>query len=989
MNDGSGDERFTAQADGSAARVGGAPLPAPGDGSVPLPAQGRSGGEPLTAQWAVLGKYPGQTMGYEVLGSSPPERRAGNFLWGAAAVGAPDDRDGRGALPWRVFLSGVEGETAACAVVETVWDGSRDGTGAPSYAWRLILLEWSSASAAGLTWTALNRAVAAVQWPTLTAQSHPATGAAVAIDVPRTAAAEPADTVDRLGFEWAAGVAALLLDGQQVAIVPPQGAGLPDTDERVRILDAVCSLLPYGCRVWLNAATWTGQSDHELMLVFTPAARGRQQEVCLDGGIPPQPQSPTACSYLVELLRLREKPKTTVELVAHLLGATTAIPFRERDEAVRVLKEMDLLDSEIEEIRQGRGQLRNVRRVLEMHSSTALGEHRLAVLVVFLARTASTTSPARQQATEILLRYWSPLTPRLLAEDILAVPASQTTFVHARQYLELLREVGAQQPGAFDELFVNLVGAPNQDPQWVAELIQMAERNFGPTTEAHRILIGSREVGLAWLGLLLGRKNPDLSALFRLVPTALRQGVGTVPGWLRFAAVLSDDLAPDDVAESDAAEFTELHSNAWRTALEAAGPSRRPALISLLWPSLREVARGQGWRELLDLLDRVAPPGQPSLAPSVAADADLLRAVAGYFSGSGLGLSMPRLSKFTDPEQLGDYASALVRRVDFDLGPIMAEALLGDAPDDNCWAVLTQLMQQRPSLESPVRDGLAQRLSVDYSRWLQLRLPDDLVNALSHRGNLGWLHSVVGLRNIIRDGGSTERVAQVVANACPSLSFSRQMAGEIIAWLGEQQPAVAYELARALDERLRGLGRKLHAAIRLDERAGALRETLMRFLESEEDCLRGYRAELSGLPQVTVRQPWSSSPPLGSHGGSGSGSYGSSGSSGHGSSGSGYYGNDASQHGRSAPDAPPYSPPQQLGPTSSSQPEYDTPSTYNPWQEYGGDPSTDILWTAPGGPPPGHDPPTQEQPQPGDQRPAEKKKWGGLPGLPWRAKRES
>ncbi|MEU4494146.1 hypothetical protein AB0F96_12020 [Streptomyces sp. NPDC023998] len=979
MNDGSGDERFTAQADGSAARVGGAPLPAPGDGSVPLPAQGRSGGEPLTAQWAVLGKYPGQTMGYEVLGSSPPERRAGNFLWGAAAVGAPDDRDGRGALPWRVFLSGVEGETAACAVVETVWDGSRDGTGAPSYAWRLILLEWSSASAAGLTWTALNRAVAAVQWPTLTAQSHPATGAAVAIDVPRTAAAEPADTVDRLGFEWAAGVAALLLDGQQVAIVPPQGAGLPDTDERVRILDAVCSLLPYGCRVWLNAATWTGQSDHELMLVFTPAARGRQQEVCLDGGVPPQPQSPTACSYLVELLRLREKPKTTVELVAHLLGATTAIPFRERDEAVRVLKEMDLLDSEIEEIRQGRGQLRNVRRVLEMHSSTALGEHRLAVLVVFLARTASTTSPARQQATEILLRYWSPLTPRLLAEDILAVPASQTTFIHARQYLELLREVGAQQPGAFDELFVNLVGAPNQDPQWVAELIQMAERNFGPTTEAaHRILIGSREVGLAWLRLLLERKNPDLSALFRLVPSALRQGVGTAPGWLRFASVLTGDLAPDDVAESDAAEFTEVHSTAWRTALEAADASRRPALISLLWPSLLQAARGPDWRELLTLLDRVAPPGQPGLAPSVAADADLLRAVAGYSSGAGLELSMPRLREFTDPEQLGDCASALDRRVDFDLGPVMTEALLGDEPHDNCWAVLTQLMRQHPSLELPVRDGLARRLSADYSRWLQLRLSDDLVNALSHRGNLGWLHSVVALRNIVRDGGSTGQVAQVVANACPSLSFSRQMAGEIIEWLGEQPPAVAYELARALDHRLRGLGKKLHAAIRLDERAGALRETLMRFLESEEDCVRGYRAALSGLPPVAPGQPWSPSPPTGVYGGSGS--HGGSGSGSYGSSGSGYFGNYTSQDGRRTPPAQPYPPQPQLPPTSAPQPEYDTSPTYDPLQDYGGTPSTGIPLTAPGAPSAGHDPPTQEQPPPREHRPTEKKKRGRLLG---------
>lgn len=833
--------------------MNGGPAPFPPSGDDPAD-------ERLTAHWAVLGKYPGRTMGYEVLGGSLPEDRAKNYLWGAAAVGAPDERDTWGGLPWRVFLSGVQGEAAACAVVETAWDGSRDGTGAASYAWRLLLLDWTSASAAGVTWSTLDRAAAAMQWPALTEGAPAATGPAVPMDVRRTAAAEQADTVDTLGFAWAAGVAALLLDGTPVALVPRSGADVPGTAERVRILDAVCSLLPYGCRVWLSAATWTGRSDHELMLVFAPAARGRQLEVGLDGGPPPQPQSHQARAYLAELFRLRERGRTTVDLVGHLLAKPAAISFRDREEAVRVLKDLDLLDSVIEEITQGRGDVRDVRRVLERHPVTTLDEHRLAVLVVFLARKAIRDELVGREAAEVLFGHWSPLTPRLIAQDVLAAPASTKSFDEAAEYLALLRGSGVRQPGAFEELFLDLVDAPGQDAEWVAGLIRKAERDFGHQSEAaYRVLVASRAVGLAWLSLLLKPRRPELSALSPVVRFALHQGADAMPGWLRFGALLTGDLTPEHVTESDAAEFTARRSDAWRIALDTADPGCRPALIGLLWPDLLQAVRGPGRRDLLSLLDRIAPPGQPGLGPGIAADADLLRALGSDTGPLGVPPSMPRLCLLTGADRLGAYASALQRRIESDpgLGQVAVEALLGSSPDERCWAVLLQL-----GPGPLVRDGIARRLRGDhYAVWLGLELHEDMVEALSRYDDLRWLPHVLEMRRAVRSGGSIAQIVQIIYAACPDRRFSRQLAGEIFEWMARHAPAVGHELVDALDKRVTDLGVALYDLVGRDKRAARLRERLLPVAQFEKDRAHRRLTALEGIPQPGGRRPAVSSPP--------------------------------------------------------------------------------------------------------------------------------
>ncbi|MFC0602483.1 hypothetical protein [Streptomyces palmae] len=800
----------------------------------------------LTADWAVLGKHPGQAMGYDVLDGSLPADRAKRYLWGAT-TGVPDNRDPAEGLPWRVFLGSVSTDpTPVCAAVETTWDGSADGTGAPSYTWRLLLLEWPQASNAQLTWSAIDQV--------LPRDRLPDSGTGVSLAVPRTPAAELAATVDRLGFDWAARVAALLLDHRQVAIVTPPGAALPEVAERVRVLDAVCSLLPYGCRAWLSAATWTGHSEHGLRLVFAATARTGQLEVRLGAGSLPEPQGAAARTYLDELLRLRAKRHSTTDLVAHLLAAVAVIPAHGAAEAVRVLREADLLDSVIAEIGHGRGELHDVQRVLELYPAHALGENRLRVLVPFLAQRANRGSLLAQA---VLQQHWSPLTPGLLARDVVQRGSTQESFARARGYLSLMNALNADRPGAFEELFTDLVGDPSQDPGWTGNLIYMVENEFGHRSEAaDAFLLRSPAAGLAWLRTLAKNQTPDLAPLRRLAERGIGGDAGGTAGWPRFAAVLVGIATPDQATAEDAAEFTAAMDDAWRFALDIAATEGRPEVLGLLGPELREVARGRAGRTyLLHLLDRLVPPAAGGTAPEVAADADLLYALIAAAPGEvRMPLALPRLRRITGAWEQDAYASALVDRIgpDDQLLRLVVEALLGEVPNADSWRVLSRLMERRPTAEHLVCDGLERRLTHNHRTWLDLDFPEELMAALERRRHLDWLRPLRDFRNAVRAREPIEDLARIIVRATTSASrgFPPQLLAEISVWLRAYGASEGYALKTALDAVVPGLGLELYTAVSRGEEGRALRDQLARFSRLEVDRHQRILAALGAVPQA-------------------------------------------------------------------------------------------------------------------------------------------
>ncbi|WP_330311390.1 hypothetical protein OHS17_06465 [Streptomyces sp. NBC_00523] len=786
------------------------------------------GAVPLPADWAVLGKRAGRSMGYEVLDGSLPKDRAQRYLW-TATTGTPDGRDPDGELPWRVFLSTADGEDRpVCAVVDTTWDGSKDGTGTASYTWRLLLTEWRPAARAGVTWTSLDRAAARTETPP---------GAEAVLHAERTPASELADTIDRLGFDWAAGAAALLLDGRHLVITAPRGGTLPGIDERVRVLDAVCALLPYGCRTWLSGATWAGKTEHALRLVFAGSARSGQLEIPLATGRAPSPGGDIARTYLAELSRVRAKRESTADVVAHLLAATAPVPLREGADAVRVLRELDLLDSVLEAVRQGRGQTEEIGRLLALHTLDTVDERGQRELVSFLARTA--VRPDDGAASALLARHWTPRVPDLLAADVLAQPASKETFALARKYLSLTHALeGAGRTGAFGRLLTALATAPGYDPVWAGQLAYMAEREYGYHTDAtDRVLLASPEAGLAWVRGLFTNHARDMRPLERLLAPAAASGAGPVPGWLRFAGALTGRHAA--ATEADATAFVGDNEEAWRIALETARDHVQPGVISPLWPVLRDVVRGGRRAELLTLLDDLARPGDPGLPPDAAADADLLWLTGRAADpGSRPAAALPRLRGLTDgPPALDRYADTLVARTDGDpaLRDDAIAALLGDRPDPvHGWPVLTRWMRQRPSIETTVGEGLSRRLmAADYAHWLDLDLPADLVEGLERSG-LGWLRAVRRLRLAVNARAELDELARIIISGCPHRSVTGRLLDEVAALVGEHGSAFGYALTTELDRQQPGIGLAVYEGLGRDARYGELCARLVRYSNHEE-----------------------------------------------------------------------------------------------------------------------------------------------------------
>ncbi|WP_327432460.1 hypothetical protein [Streptomyces sp. NBC_01236] len=804
------------------------------------------GEERLTAHWAVLGKHPGQTMGYEVLRSSLPDDRASTYLWKASATGAPGGRDPEGELPWRVFLGGTDTHPEpVCASVETTWDGSTDGTGAPSYTWRLTLLEWAEAGRAALTWSGIDRALLSDP-PALPGDAVPMT-----VAVPPTPSAELAETVDQLGFDWAAGVAALLLGNRQVAITPSPGKALPDVSGRVRVLDAVCSLLPYECRAWLSAATWTGPSQHDLRLFFASAARTGQITAVLGGSPPGEPRDETARAYLHGLRRLRAKTGDTSEIVAYLLTAA-AEPAPRPGTALRTLREADLMDIVVEEIRSGGGEFGDVRRVLERYPAASLDEHRLGALTLFLVRSAHDGNAV---AGSLLGEHWSERTPALLVREVLGAGTPTLSFERAKRYLGVVHDtVEACCPGSFDELFNTLVEAPEPTHEWTGTLIYMADNEWGRSTAgADHLLVHESAVGKTWLACLLKHQDRSLAPLHRLVQrTRDDLAADVTPGWLRFAAVLLGD--PLDLATStDAADFAEDVEGGWRTTLEIARAQRRPEVLGLMWPRLWRVARTE--RGLREAVEQLVPVGEPQTSGGVAADADLFCAAV----RGGATAGMPRLERLTAEEALHDYVLVLIRRIESDgeLRRLAVEALLGGELSGNTWWAIEELSRALAGSFLPqLCEELHGRLTGGGRPLNDLEVPEYLMEELAKRYDLGWLRPVHAFRKAVQDRAPYQELARIVLKAHGHGPLPAPLLDTIASWTLKVGADSLERVAWHMDGLAEGWpGLELYAAVARGDRHGELRDRLMHHSEIQKSRHEWILTELQGRQDSSDAAP--------------------------------------------------------------------------------------------------------------------------------------
>lgn len=259
------------------------------------------------AQWALHGKGP-EGEGYRILACSNSDLSRANFAdaLGRFSMGVLD------ALP-QVSVSYLQpatrhpgGSYLALAIDWFATDGQRYANGAlphdefgrktafTSY----FCTPYRPLAEHAATYQDMFRAFSAITLPVADGPPQPVT---ISTSVLRTPA------VDGLAMC----VAPLLLTGTPVCVLGAEGTSL---DERLRFIDTVMGLLPYGFRARMTAATWTRSTyrEHRFRLFFSNAPRTSQQDHVVTWGEP-------------DLIRLRGQAKDYFDWLADKITPLTRL----------------------------------------------------------------------------------------------------------------------------------------------------------------------------------------------------------------------------------------------------------------------------------------------------------------------------------------------------------------------------------------------------------------------------------------------------------------------------------------------------------------------------------------------------------------------------------------------------------------------------------------------------------------------------------------
>jgi hypothetical protein len=202
----------------------------------------------------------------------------------------------------------------ALAIHKPADDGqvALDEDGRPVTYTNYFCLPYGPLAAGGVTYQAVHEAVRDLRLPA-------ADGATLRVTI--AARPWPPPVIDPLALR----VAALLLTGRSVCVLRAQHVPVAG---RLGFIDTVMSLLPYGFRAKMTAATWTRATyrDHRFRLFFSDAPRGSERRDHVVSWDHPEtavitPQDGVAHEYLTWL------EETLIEPMARLNRLTEARGF--------------------------------------------------------------------------------------------------------------------------------------------------------------------------------------------------------------------------------------------------------------------------------------------------------------------------------------------------------------------------------------------------------------------------------------------------------------------------------------------------------------------------------------------------------------------------------------------------------------------------------------------------------------------------------------
>ncbi|GII88100.1 hypothetical protein Ssi03_60900 [Sphaerisporangium siamense] len=317
---------------------------------------------PITAAWALWGKQPGTGDEDAVLahGQGPFSRDEYATIIARYAPGFTAD------LP-QVTMSWVsDGSALYTGMAVQEWSHHRDAFGRNIPVTRYFCVPFARLAEGPAAYAGLYEALG---------------GCALPADGPlevQVSALDPRATADAAGAK-AMEAAALLVTGDPVCVV---GAEAEPLEARLRFLDAVTSLLPYGFRSRLTASTWTdAASHHRIALSFARHAPAGAHAVSWTGeadaeGLPQVARrymtALAACGDLAEAVeRFARDTRPRPMKAADLAGVADSIADLDATRAARRESAADLLRACADSIAQG--DARRLTRTLDALAAVARG----------------------------------------------------------------------------------------------------------------------------------------------------------------------------------------------------------------------------------------------------------------------------------------------------------------------------------------------------------------------------------------------------------------------------------------------------------------------------------------------------------------------------------------------------------------------------------------------------------------------------------------
>jgi hypothetical protein len=272
----------------------------------------------VQAGWAIWSKRPGTRDDYSVLAASTgPLSTAefGSVLAHFAPGNPPAEAGTPSSLPWVTFNRvGVAEQTYVGASLQLPTEHV-DGAGRPVSRTSYLCVPYEDFARRPVSYRALYEALKALP----TAELPSADGGPVPLTLSPLDPAELARDILDFGADMVAVTAAMLLSGP----VTVTGPDFPAPETRVRFLDAVAALLPYGYRASFTAASWSDTgAGARFRIVFANRARDEASRLTwrMTARVPEGP----ARRYLDYLKRVTGRSAVDAGELARLIGHLAA-----------------------------------------------------------------------------------------------------------------------------------------------------------------------------------------------------------------------------------------------------------------------------------------------------------------------------------------------------------------------------------------------------------------------------------------------------------------------------------------------------------------------------------------------------------------------------------------------------------------------------------------------------------------------------------------